>query len=658
MSIDNHSNDYLDIASLTTAHLDVVDWLNYEIDSHCSKDSRRSPVLTSAELRSWLKINEIEHRNSFSHQQNYTDDYLFMEQPIQTSATQQSSKSFKKLLAESKNNKTPKKSKLQALDNFLMLTSAYIDDSKKSIYTVFPCLLRKLIEICGECTHWSWAAIYFRSLIRLVAQSKNYAVIINSPHLSASGSERLHSSAPVNSTISFSSSSVFGDSFINQPHLRNTRFNKFHESKHHFQSYRTSFLISLTCYLACKMAEFNASEEPNMKNIFVYDIIPSLIELSSFQKDVCDTPGIALMYIFMRVDIPIQSILFKYQQATLNSTEVKRQKLDGDNSQICTSSDLAFDRDNKDDGIPDASYEEVKNASSENPRTIYSLIHPSDKMGHESLDKDGSTVLKILQVFWIRCLAMGYFRRASLRKPRTASSTPLSPTFTEVLSASTCFSCSDIPENNGYKMDEENDQEATSMAEKDRYFFSIYKKLIVDSYNKESNKTVKTLYKSVFNICEMEKAKNSDLHSFPISNSVIPEAIDRTKMAGRLMFYDNNKLFVKDYSFQAVSSVSIELLRLIQNSFDRLLPKHVHLNLFFLSVFKLPATAPASANSTFYSKDKNNKRFSTLGRSFFTLKQIFSSTSPASADSVKLILDRFIFYMPEALFEGITKEKE
>lgn len=565
---------------------------------------------------------------------------------------------------------------LRILDNLLLLTSQYIDDSPQSIYLIFPYLLRKIVEVCDSSTTWKWADIYFRSLLRLVEKSRENNTMrsssisksrpssANSRHSSRSSSlpQNIDSTCLDSETLEKSHMPSF--SFISPgppPFPKKTTFKFSNDANHRnngiFHSYRTLFLISLTSYLACKMADFSPTHEPEMVEVFLCHIIPTLAELSASQRDVCDAPGIALMYIFGRVDISIQDLLFESNYTFLYSDEEGDEGMDDCQKTFHKAKNRSI-------------FHRVSSAASMNSRfskkSTIQLIHPKEEtLCEENLE--GSTqhsfsepdsgksqfMAKFLEIIWIRLLAMGYYRRLWARQ------------------ANGTFSSSNLKDNSPLLSEPLNnvgncDTTDLDLAVRDKSFMGVYKRLVVEKYCEETDVNIKELYVHFFGIrktCEKQAPTPASSAGFDNNPSLLKEEV---------AVYEDYEMHVKPYSARKISATLVELLRLLQNSLCRLIPRHVHLKLLMMSLFNVPSTAPPLSSGSFSPGSSSvsllasslalrakhvrrkrrvfgEKRFcrkqSTVGRTLFTIKQAFASSNKQS------VLDRFAFYMPETIWE-------
>lgn len=685
MSTDlDHSNDGTlsqDTDTVSFAHIDLIDWLDYNPSASVFSECQTSPIVSSAEFRAWVRViastnptpnsnsnsntntnvtqenkdnelsklditkisgnqlksslNEeatenkpvqddnkiIENNRDIAHHNDRAIENIDLNEKVHYDTEFKKPELYELIPSSSLRNKN-----LRILDNLLLLTSEYIDDSPQSIYLIFPYLLRKLVEICDASSSWCWAEIYFRSLIHLIEKSRNH--FGTNQYFSKKKKNKRYSPGLSSSSSSFSfytpspyySNLSPNNNFELSPSSKRSKFRGSREGKKGlFHSYRTSFLISLACYLACKMAEFCPDREPTMPKTFTHHIIPTLWDLCCQQRDICDTPGIALMYIFARVDIPIQELVFKYRQATLYSKE-NAIKINGNTEGDNTADDtfLSFD----DEGSPQSDIETVFSSPTLNdyhtPHSRLQLVHPKDIIMQEISQRE-SFSSKFLKIFWIRCVVMGYYRRVFSRNESTKQEKE-----TNLPSLSPTTDCS--PNFN--------------LATKDKQFLSVFKKLVIDSYTCETDENIRQLYTHIFGIQKLNQKESLYLSS--------PSSTTLHSFSGgaeTTLFYAGYSIQIREYTQQAVSSSSIELVRLIQNSLCRLIPRHVHLKLFMISIFNVPSTAPTVSLSHFYNK---SPKFSTLGRTIFTLKQIFASSYQRS------ILDRFIFYMPETIWEGLV----
>lgn len=589
-----------------------------------------------------------------------------------TGATKQDKTQKSTIMLEYKTQSSSSRNKnLRILDNLLLLTSQYIDDSPQSIYLIFPYLLRKIVEVCDESSTWTWAEIYFRTLISLVEKSSEKPNRANSPKSTtcdtsvdsafSAGSSDDGLSKPKTSMLSSSTSpdravgylspspnsfGSYGNSTstnsLPSTFQKKSKFNRNHEHKSRlFHSYRTSFLVSLTCYLACKMAEFSPTREPGMSQAFSHDIIPTLAYMCEQQKDICDAPGIALMYIFARVDIPIQDLVVKSKHVTLYTKE-----------------EFAFDEENffDDSSIPIGSVSSCvsgigrstsfTSSIKEQPRTVYKLIQPKNTTKDQpfysdvyttqsissntlSFNSSSAFIPRFLHIFWIRCLAMGYYRRSWARLQATEASEDPTSLSAFLLSPASLSGSSGHCDISNF-----------DLTAKDRGFLDVYKKLVVTSYINEPDPTLRNLYILIFGI---EKFTQVGTNSHSTASD-----FNRNAEASIFLYYGDYRITLKSYSEQKLSASLVELLRLIQNSLCRLIPRHVHMKLLMLSIFNVPTTAPFASSSMIskraYGKVKKNK--STLGRTMFALKQVFTGSNQKSA------LERFAFYMPESVWEG------
>lgn len=238
-----------------------------------------------------------------------------------------------------------RKRMLRVLDNLLLLTSEHIDSSHSELYSIFPCLTGTIVQLCDDSSSWSWAEIYFYSIIRLV---------------DTSSISRL--------------------------------------KKKGGPSDRTSFLISLACYLATQMCQFDPVLEPALGSIFVHGVIPTLVDLTQQQLDVCDTPGVTLMYIFLRISVPLKQLVYEAQFSI-------HPKI---NEELFMSGATEFEIPNRGLRIyhPTTTIKRIPSLD-KNEGKEYSTTHA---YLHEKIEQE-SYILKFLKVFWIKCAVLGYQRR-------------------------------------------------------------------------------------------------------------------------------------------------------------------------------------------------------------------------------------------------------
>lgn len=664
---DNSQNDeYLELSSLTTAHLDLVDWLNYHVFSPATAASDPSfspPSLSSAEARAWHHLHPPSASSKFPYSPastlrrsrkdaslSFGKEYVTQDPKIQAKLLAALSASgalddasdngaqFEPQMQDGKTSPTTaaphvsdfpsssslRNKNLRILDNLLLLTSEYIDDSHQSIYLIFSYLLRKTVEVCDGSSTWSWAEIYVRSFVRLIEQSR-------ADHASKLGTASSGTSAPF-SLSPFSHNQQTATTTSTSSRKSHSR----REAKRMFHGYRTTFLVSLLSFLTCKMAEFDPRREPHMAKVFTHAIIPTLSSLCSDQADVCDTPGIALMYILSRIDIPIQDLIFKYRHATLYTNEHGKTlgadtylsnprrgggQYSNDGSAAGSDDSLGFGN----AGLSPCS----GSAESRQPYTIvYQLMHPKDTMMSEDI-KSVTFIPKFLQVFWLQSLAMGFYRRCWNRAGNDM--TYLSAVSASLLSPFATQKPLYFPINNVHD---------ANLTEKDEEFLFIFKKLVVDSYTAETDQSIRHLYALVFNIKRLPLG---------VSAESMPPSPLYLNGRDQVLYHSGYSLVLREYAEPKIYATSVELVRLIQNSLCRLIPRHVHLKFLVLSLFKVPCTAPAASLAQYYRK---TRRLSAVAKSIVAVKKRAFVTSHQRA-----VFDRFVYYMPPLIWEGLVREE-
>ncbi|VVT44440.1 uncharacterized protein SAPINGB_P000417 [Magnusiomyces paraingens] len=619
----SQNDQYLELSSLTTAHLDIADWANYHQHSG-SASSGHVPYpasVSSAELRAWFraypssgklpstKTSAAAQPNTNSVSSYFGKEYMtqdprsqaaFLEALTSGGLDQNSSKSeVTPQIMDFPSSSTPRNKNLRILDNLLLLTSEYIDDSHQSIYMIFSYLLRKMVEVCDASSSWSWAEIYLRSFSRLISQSQ-----VDPKEDSSQAKNTPFSSSPHSQTSSSTTSS------------KKSSRRRSSEARRMFHAYRTSFLISLTCYLACKMAEFDPAREPQMSKVFTQNIIPMLTSLCNNQSDVCDTPGVALMYIFVRVDIPIQELMFKYQRATLYTKDHKTtDKSYFNNEEISEDGSTTFS--------PTTSLSELSSPGSKLQYLTYRLIHPESMMNNNPI----KFIPKFLHVFWLWCVAMGYYRRCWTRAGNDANH----------MASFSASLLSPFSAPQPLRFYNQSINEATFCSQ-DESFLQVFKKLVIDSYIMESDASVRRLYAVVFSIKRLPFGEDESAPPSPLY------------LNGRnqILYHAGYSMILSEFAEPRIYATSVELTRLVQNSLCRLIPKHVHWKLLMLSLFKVPSTAPATSLARYYRK---NKKLSSVGRSLVAVKKKVFVTSVQRA-----MFDRFVYYMPSLVWDGVLKE--
>lgn len=295
-----------------------------------------------------------------------------------------------------------RKRMLRVLDNLLLLTSEHIDSSHSELYSIFPCLMGTIVQLCDDSSSWSWAEIYFYSIIRLVDAS-------SISHLKKKGGP----------------------------------------------SDRTSFLISLGCYLATQMCQFDPVLEPALGSTFVHGIIPTLVDLTQQQVDVCDTPGLTLMYIFLRISVPLKQLVYEAQFLIHPKANMKLAPIasGATENEISNRGLRIYHPTTIIKRIPSLDNNEEKEDC-----TTHAYLH--EKMEQESY------ILKFLKVFWIKCVVLGYQRRNR-------------PYEEKMLFDSL---------------------EAAPEVDFDQDFWNTYCRLLHDSFKSENDLTIRALYANVFKL--------------------------------------------------------------------------------------------------------------------------------------------------------------
>lgn len=156
--------------------------------------------------------------------------------------------------------------KLNYLGDVIRLMSEYLTSSNTGTFALMPRLAAALFDACSSCSHWGWAERYFYGMMKLVDISMVEV--------------EYRDDVPI-----------------------------YHINPYPYNVPETATLVTLTCYLGCQMARYHKSEDFLMKEIFVIRIIPCLVYLCNFQQEITDSPGIALMYIFFRLDVSLAEIV-------------------------------------------------------------------------------------------------------------------------------------------------------------------------------------------------------------------------------------------------------------------------------------------------------------------------------------------------------------
>lgn len=304
-----------------------------------------------------------------------------------------------------------RKDKLRVLDSLLLLTAQCIDSKRADLYTIFPCLLNQLVDLCDTSVTWKWGEIYFYSIIRLV--------------------------------------DTYG--------MSTTRRKK----RGPFSSGRSSFLISLACYLATQMCQFDPDNEPQLAHTFVRSVIPTLVELTHQQRDVCDTPGLTLMYIFLRINVPLNRLVY---QSEFSFSSKTIDTMDSSNN----ASMLEIPHRTLSIYHPATLIRRVPSPISNDTLSDDEDRHHTHICVKEKLNEE-SYLLKFLKIFWIKCAALGYQRRN--RPPEEIAL--LNP-----------------------------EESITRELDGDKDFWRIYRNLLRDTYNEEDNEAIRSLYIDTFKISQ------------------------------------------------------------------------------------------------------------------------------------------------------------
>lgn len=329
------------------------------------------------------------------------------------------------------------KDKFRILDNLLILTNEHIDSSEE-LKELFPCLLNTLLEICNICKSWAWAEIYFYSLVRIV---DNYMVD------------------------------------------RNPDADDIFSKENPFEIHQLKFLINLASFLACRIAQFDPDDEPELKTKIIKNIIPILVELTGYQNDVCQSPGLALMYIFFRINAPLSELVYEastgedgFDEATTKNEQILSNNMAGSSvtdSAVLPSQVNIYHPATIIRKIPlkklIQDHEQNSSTGSINstadgyyPR-IYSFIR-------EKQEPNQTYILRFLKIFWIRCAVLGQLRRNQPNELEAYSSVGLKTP------------------NRPVKGDE--------------IFPEVYRQVVLDSYITENDVSLQALYCDLFDINE------------------------------------------------------------------------------------------------------------------------------------------------------------
>jgi hypothetical protein len=180
--------------------------------------------------------------------------------------------------------------KLDYLGDVIRLMSEYLIFSNTRTLALMPRLATALFDACSSCSHWGWAERYFYGMMRLVDISMVEV--------------EYRDDVPI-----------------------------YNITPHPYNAPETAILVTLTCYLGCQMARYDKSEDFLMKEIFVMRIIPCLVYLCNFQQELTDSPGIALMYIFFRLDLSLAEMVdinFRTDFSRYNRVPLRLRRRPGD----------------------------------------------------------------------------------------------------------------------------------------------------------------------------------------------------------------------------------------------------------------------------------------------------------------------------------------
>lgn len=446
--------------------------------------------------------------------------------------------------------------RLRVMDSLLLLAAEYIDSSYTQLYSIFPCLRSTLVQLCDGSSTWCWAEIYFYSLMRLVDTS-----MIAKKARQGKGAQRNH--APLSSS-------------------------------------RTAFLVSLACFLASQMSQFNPEIEPDLADTFVRSIIPTLVELTQLQLDVCDTPGLTLMYIFLRINVPLNMLV---HESSLNYSNLPKTRTDDTSlSSLVNIPERSLNIYHPTTIIRKTSINENANYYNNEGTLIQDEedLVPTFSCVNEVSTRSETYIFRFLKVFWIRCAALGYLRR---NRPKE-----------EIQLFG--FTLKGHP---------------NTKLEGDKNFWKTYQQLVSDNYNSEHNSIIRELYTTIFKI------------SPPLCVFFISIFISLTFINSSFLL-SNYPGKLQEYPSIRITSLMTELFRLIQNSLIRLLPKHGQPELVMLNLMDIPKTAAFQRSSGDFGILKNHtsndclSKRGLVGCSLFSLKKVFRSKEA-------WVLDRFLFYV-------------